>query len=79
MTAAATTFPQSASEATPSLNLGVVGNGTLGALIDAQGRVVWACVPAFDGDPMFCALLSPRTHDAGWYDVVLDQQVRSEQ
>ena len=79
MTAAATAFPQNASEVTPSLNLGVIGNGTLGALIDVRGRVVWACVPAFDGDPAFCALLSPRTHDAGWYDVVLDQQVRSEQ
>lgn len=62
-----------------SLDLGAIGNGTLGALIDARGRIVWACVPAFDGDPTFCALLSPRNHDGGWYDVVLDGQTLAEQ
>lgn len=42
----------------PDLNLGVVGNCHIGALIDRRARVVWSCFPQFDGDPMFCALLN---------------------
>jgi trehalose 6-phosphate phosphatase len=49
-----------------SLDLGVIGNGTFGALIDAEGRVVWCCLPAFDGDPAFCALLSPKRPGGAW-------------
>ena len=56
----------------PTLDLGVVGNGSIGALIDARGRVVWCCLPAFDGDPAFCSLLSPKHGDAGYFDVQLD-------
>jgi len=41
----------------PSLELAVIGNSRIGALIDAAGDVVWMCVPRFDGDPVFCALL----------------------
>ncbi len=62
-----------------SLDLGVIGNGTIGALVDARGRIVWCCLPAFDGDPAFCALLSPRAADAGWFDVALDGERRSNQ
>ena len=62
-----------------SLNLGVIGNGSFGALVDAAGRVTWCCLPSFDGDPAFCSLLSPKAHDAGYFDIVLDQQVSSEQ
>jgi GH15 family glucan-1,4-alpha-glucosidase len=40
-----------------SLNLGVVGNCAFSALIDPHGRVVWSCLPRFDGDPVFHALL----------------------
>jgi trehalose-phosphatase len=40
-----------------TLDLGLVGNGSFGALLDGRGRVVWSCLPAFDGDPAFCALL----------------------
>jgi len=40
---------------TANLDLGVIGNGSFGALVDAQARVVWSCLPAFDGDPAFCA------------------------
>ncbi|MGH8162976.1 MAG: glycoside hydrolase family 15 protein, partial [Rhodanobacteraceae bacterium] len=54
------------------LDLGVIGNGTISALIDSRGRVVWSCLPAFDGDPVFCSLLSPKLGDAGWFDVALD-------
>jgi GH15 family glucan-1,4-alpha-glucosidase len=64
---------------TTSLDLGVVGNGSFAALIDGRGRVVWGCVPAFDGDPVFCALLSPQAHEGGDYAIELDDCVAAEQ
>ncbi len=39
------------------LELGLIGNGTVSALINARGDVVWFCNPRFDGDPVFCSLL----------------------
>ena len=62
-----------------SLDLGVVGNGTVAALVDPGGRIVWCCVPGFDGDPTFCSLLSPTRHDAGYFAIELERQVSSEQ
>jgi GH15 family glucan-1,4-alpha-glucosidase len=41
-----------------SLDLALIGNGSIGALIDAQGAVAWCCFPRFDGDPVFCSLLA---------------------
>ncbi|MGD5182367.1 DUF5911 domain-containing protein, partial [Xanthomonas citri pv. citri] len=49
----------------PDLDLGVVGNGSFGALIDPQARVVWSCLPTCDGDPTFCALLGPNQQEGG--------------
>lgn len=46
--------------AQPSLAMGVIGNCAFSALIDARGRIVWCCLPRFDGDPVFNALLEPR-------------------
>jgi len=40
------------------LELAVVGNCEVAALIDRQGRLVWMCLPRPDGDPVFSALLS---------------------
>lgn len=62
-----------------SLDLGLIGNGSVAALVDARGRVVWSCVPAFDGDPTFCALLAPRVHEGGDYAIELEDFVSSEQ
>ena len=45
---------------TASLDLGVIGNCQVGALIDSWGRNVWTCLPRFDSDPVFCGLLSGR-------------------
>lgn len=61
-----------------SLDLGLVGNGSFAALIDARGRVVWACVPAFDGEPVFCSLLSPQA-EGGDYAVELEDFSHAEQ
>ena len=40
-----------------SLDLALIGNGAIGLLVDAEGSVVWGCLPRFDRDPTFCALL----------------------
>lgn len=45
-----------------TLELGLIGNGTISALIDQRGDIVWSCLPRFDGDPVFSALLSPTPH-----------------
>lgn len=50
----------------PNLDLGLVGNGSFGVLVDDRARIVWGCLPAFDGDPAFCALLQPRREGGDW-------------
>ncbi len=40
-----------------SLNLGLIGNCSISALVDDRARMVWACMPRFDGEPVFNALL----------------------
>jgi GH15 family glucan-1,4-alpha-glucosidase len=60
------------------LDLGVIGNGSFGALVDRHARVVWACLPAFDGDPAFCSLLSP-LEGGGDYAIELEDHSHSEQ
>lgn len=67
------------------LNLGVIGNSVFGALIDNEGRVVWSCMPRFDGDPVFCSLLHGGEHggnpekDFGFFDIQVENFARSEQ
>jgi GH15 family glucan-1,4-alpha-glucosidase len=61
-----------------SLELGIVGNCTISALIDPQGTVVWSCFPRFDGDPLFCSLLD-NGGERGFYAVELDDLVEVEQ
>ena len=39
------------------LDLAVIGNCTWGGLVDPRARLVWACLPRFDSDPLFPALL----------------------
>ncbi|WP_068089937.1 glycoside hydrolase family 15 protein [Novosphingobium rosa] len=39
------------------LDLWVIGNCHVSALIDRAGRMVWGCVPRVDGDPLFSALI----------------------
>ena len=63
----------------PNLDMGVIGNGSFGALIDKQARVVWSCMPAFDGDPAFCSLLSPKEQEGGDFAVELEDFESSEQ
>lgn len=41
-----------------SLDLWLIGNCQVSALIDKAGRFVWACAPRVDGDPLFSSLVS---------------------
>jgi len=56
------------------LDLAVIGNGRTAALLDPSSRIVWWCLPRYDGDPVFCRLLAG-TEEKGFTDVVLDGQV----
>ena len=40
-----------------TLDLALIGNGQVAALIDASAEIVWYCLPRFDGDPVFNSLL----------------------
>jgi GH15 family glucan-1,4-alpha-glucosidase len=63
---------------TQNLDLFPIGNCAASALIDRAGRLVWACAPRVDGDPMFATLLSddpadnPDTH--GFWSVEVENQ-----
>ena len=46
-----------------SLDLGVIGNCSIAALIDRRARIVWGCFPRFDRDPVFCALIDNQAED----------------
>jgi GH15 family glucan-1,4-alpha-glucosidase len=64
----------------PSLELGVVGNSVLSALIDSLGRIVWCCYPRLDGDPIFCSLLDGAGEtDSGFLDIEIDEPASAEQ
>ena len=54
------------SASTSSLDLGVIGNCAFSALVDKMGRIVWCCLPRFDGDPVFNALLDPSDNGSLW-------------
>lgn len=67
-----------------TLDLGVIGNSSYGALINPQGRIVWSCLPRFDGDPVFCDLLNGGDNavdggDFGFWEIDLADFDRSEQ
>jgi GH15 family glucan-1,4-alpha-glucosidase len=41
----------------PSLNLGVIGNCHVAAMVDGAGKISWMCYPRLDSDPVFCSLI----------------------
>ncbi len=69
----------------PNLDLGVIGNCVLSALIDRRGRYVWCCFPRLDGDPVFCGLMrNAKPGDeadrvAGYFSIELDGLAGTEQ
>lgn len=61
------------------MNLGVIGNGNVAALIDANGRICWHCLPRFDGDPVFCSLMNGDDPEAGFLDVTVENLASASQ
>jgi alpha,alpha-trehalase len=41
----------------PLADLGLIGDGATAALVGLDGGISWMCVPNFDFEPLFCALL----------------------
>ncbi|MEO7997721.1 MAG: glycoside hydrolase family 15 protein [Gemmatimonadaceae bacterium] len=64
-----------------TLDLGLIGNGTMASLINETGEIVWMCVPRVDGDPAFCTLLNEAKtgDDFGFFAVDLLNFDRAEQ
>ena len=62
------------------LDLGIIGNCAFGALIDRQGQIVWCCLPRFDSDPVFNALLrKPDGPQDGGFALELEDLKETEQ
>jgi GH15 family glucan-1,4-alpha-glucosidase len=55
-----------------SLDLGLIGNGRIGALINDGAEIVWSCLPRFDGDPVFCSLLKEHQDGEGFGYCTID-------
>lgn len=64
-----------------SLALALIGNCTVNALVDAQARIVWCCMPRPDADPVFHALLDSAEgiRSDGCMSVELEGMVQSTQ
>lgn len=58
-----------------TLELGIIGNGTVAALIDPAASIQWMCLPRIDGEPVFNALLG----GGGEFSILLADQVSAEQ
>ena len=56
----------------PSLDLAVIGNSSIAALVDRTGAIVWACWPRIDGDPIFCALVDGNGPESGYFSIGFD-------
>jgi GH15 family glucan-1,4-alpha-glucosidase len=64
-----------------SLDLALVGNCAMSALVDRLGSIVWCCLPRFDSAPVFRALLDPPAdaRATGVFAIELEGVVRAEQ
>ncbi|MGE0847113.1 MAG: glycoside hydrolase family 15 protein [Flavobacteriaceae bacterium] len=65
----------------PNLDLGLIGNCSISALVDRRGSVVWCCFPRYDGDPIFNSLVAGRGGGArdGVFAIELEGLTHSEQ
>ena len=59
------------------LDMAVIGNGRTAALVNPEARILWWCLPRYDGDPVFSRLLSG-AEEKGFTDVVLDGLVETQ-
>src|ERR1700730_15057319 len=63
------------------MNLVVIGNSVIAALVDRRARIVWCCFPRFDSDPIFCSLLEVADDptEAGLFGIELTNLVSEQQ
>jgi GH15 family glucan-1,4-alpha-glucosidase len=59
-----------------ALDLALIGNCRIAALLDGNGRIVWWCFPRFDADPVFSRLLAG-SEEKGFCDVVMADQAQA--
>jgi len=57
-----------------TLDLAVIGNSNVAALIDRTGRIVWTSWPRIDGDPVFCSLVDGDDPDGGYFSIEFDEE-----
>jgi len=62
-----------------TVDLAVIGNGMVCALLDGCGRYVWCCMDNVDGDAVFNCLINNNSHQTGFFDVVLEDFDHAEQ
>lgn len=62
----------------PTLDLAVIGNGSIASLISREGTHMWCCWPRLDGDPVFHSLLGTDTA-AGRLSIHIEGQVSAAQ
>jgi GH15 family glucan-1,4-alpha-glucosidase len=80
----ALTAPLSRAKVAPSappieeqaLDLALIGNCRIAALVNPTGRIVWWCFPRFDSDPVFSRLLAGG-EEKGFSDILLADMVKS--
>jgi len=68
-------------EQAAGLDVALIGNCAISALVNRHGTIVWCCMPRFDGDPIFHALLDSRDGlpRDGTCAIEIEDFVRSEQ
>jgi GH15 family glucan-1,4-alpha-glucosidase len=64
-----------------SLDLGVIGNCEIAALVDESASIVWCCLPRMDADPVFYALLDSDVSDSaeGLFSIDIADRVETSQ
>jgi GH15 family glucan-1,4-alpha-glucosidase len=74
-------LPAASNAPAASLDLAMIGNCSISALIDGAAHVVWCCMPRFDSPPVFDALLQSASGvpEQGAMSVHIDGFARSEQ
>jgi alpha,alpha-trehalase len=58
-------------------DMGLIGDGTTSALVGLDGSVTWLCLPRFDSEPLFCALLDAKK--GGAFKVAPDEVIAARQ
>jgi alpha,alpha-trehalase len=61
----------------PLEDLGLIGDGATAALVGLDGSIGWMCIPGFDTEPLFCALLDHR--EGGQFAITPEDLVEARQ